>query len=236
MPKQVMDYSKTIIYKIVCNDLEIKETYVGHTTNMVKRRCCHKHSCNNELNKGYNMKIYQTIRANGGWDNWSMIQICEFPCKNYEEARTEERRHYELLNASLNTYKPIISQDEIIENRKEYGKEHYEKNREDVLQYMRDYYDENREARIEYRKGYYDENKDKVLQHMKEYHIANKEVILDKKKEYRIANREVILDKFKIKYTCGCGSIVRHRAKARHEKCQKHLEYVKHNPLVVNTL
>lgn len=27
MPKQPMDYSKTIIYKIVCNDLKITDTY-----------------------------------------------------------------------------------------------------------------------------------------------------------------------------------------------------------------
>ena len=92
MPKQVMDYSKTIIYKIVCNDLEIKETYVGHTTNMVKRRYSHKSSCNNEKCIHHNYKIYQTIRANGGWDNWSVIQICEFPCKNMEQALAEERR------------------------------------------------------------------------------------------------------------------------------------------------
>ena len=47
MPKTPMDYSKTIIYKIVCNDLSIKECYVGHTTDMTKRKCSHKYSCNN---------------------------------------------------------------------------------------------------------------------------------------------------------------------------------------------
>ena len=31
MPKKIIDYSKTIIYKIVCNDLTITEVYVGHT-------------------------------------------------------------------------------------------------------------------------------------------------------------------------------------------------------------
>ena len=51
MPKIPIDYSKTIIYKIVCNDLSIKECYVGHTINMTKRKCCHKSTCNNEKDK-----------------------------------------------------------------------------------------------------------------------------------------------------------------------------------------
>ena len=32
MPRIAMDYNKTIMYRIVCNDLEIKDCYVGHTT------------------------------------------------------------------------------------------------------------------------------------------------------------------------------------------------------------
>jgi len=42
------DFSKTVMYKIVCNDLNVKECYVGHTINMVKRKCVHKSACNNE--------------------------------------------------------------------------------------------------------------------------------------------------------------------------------------------
>jgi hypothetical protein len=38
MPKKPTDYSKTILYKLVCNDLNITECYVGHTTHFVKRR------------------------------------------------------------------------------------------------------------------------------------------------------------------------------------------------------
>jgi len=38
MPKKEIDYSNTIIYKIVCRDLNIKECYVGHTTNFTKQK------------------------------------------------------------------------------------------------------------------------------------------------------------------------------------------------------
>ena len=32
MPKDSIDYSNTIIYKIYCKNPEIKDIYVGHTT------------------------------------------------------------------------------------------------------------------------------------------------------------------------------------------------------------
>ena len=58
MPKNEIDYSNTIIYKIVCKDEKISDLYVGHTTNFVKRKCLHKNSCNNLNNK---LKIYQKM-------------------------------------------------------------------------------------------------------------------------------------------------------------------------------
>ena len=35
MPKSNCDYSRTVIYKIVCNDLSITDCYVGHTTEFI---------------------------------------------------------------------------------------------------------------------------------------------------------------------------------------------------------
>ena len=37
MQKVEIDYSNTIIYKIVCKDPLIKDVYVGHTTNFVQQ-------------------------------------------------------------------------------------------------------------------------------------------------------------------------------------------------------
>ena len=66
MPKTLINYQDTIIYKICCNDLNVKYVYVGHTTNFVKRKCNHKSDCNNNNSKSYDLKVYQTIRDNGG--------------------------------------------------------------------------------------------------------------------------------------------------------------------------
>ena len=80
MPKKPIDYNNTIIYKIVCNNLDIKDVYVGHTTDFTKRKHQHKHICNNVNSKSHNFKVYNSIRENGGWDNWSMIEIEKFEC------------------------------------------------------------------------------------------------------------------------------------------------------------
>jgi len=106
MPRKEIDYSKTIIYKIVCNDLNISDVYVGHTTDFIRRKRGHKSNCNNPNDKRYNFKVYQIIKANGGWDNWTMVEIEKFPCKDGNEAAARERYWYEQLNANLNKQVP----------------------------------------------------------------------------------------------------------------------------------
>ena len=72
MPKHEIDYSNTIIYKITCDDSNISDLYVGHTTNFVQRKHAHKQSCINEKSPNYKYKLYEVIRNNGGWENWKM--------------------------------------------------------------------------------------------------------------------------------------------------------------------
>lgn len=105
MPKDNIDYSNTIIYKIFCNNQDIKDIYIGHTTNFVKRKYQHKILCNNGSGKQF--KIYDIIRDNGGWDNWTMVEIAKYKCKDATEARIREQEHYDLLKPNLNTINPI---------------------------------------------------------------------------------------------------------------------------------
>ena len=106
MPKDEIDYSKTIIYKIICKDKKVSDVYVGHTTNFIKRKFQHKTLCKNLNNK---LKIYEIIRQNGGWDNWEMIEIRTYNCKNKDEARIKEQQHYEELKPSLNSCPPYVN-------------------------------------------------------------------------------------------------------------------------------
>jgi hypothetical protein len=112
MPKDKIDYSNTIIYKICCKDECINDIYVGHTTNFTKRKHQHKLLCSKETLKS-NIKIYKTIKENGGWDNWDMIEIAKYNCKNATEARIKEQEHFNLLNPSLNTIQPYVNISEL---------------------------------------------------------------------------------------------------------------------------
>jgi len=99
MPKDEIDYSNTIIYKICCKDETIKDVYVGHTTNFVKRKYLHKMHCNNLSKK---IDFYSIIRDNGGWDNWNMTEIAKYNCKTRNDARIKEQEHKNLLKIQTN--------------------------------------------------------------------------------------------------------------------------------------
>jgi hypothetical protein len=107
MPKLDIDYSNTIIYKIVCKDLSIKELYVGHTTNFVQRKYAHKQGCINLKTPDYNTKLYKTIRECGGWNNWEMTIVNFYNCKSHLEAREKEQEHFISLGATLNSVHPL---------------------------------------------------------------------------------------------------------------------------------
>ena len=62
MPKTIPDYENSYIYKLCCRDATIEHIYIGSTTNMTKRKCHHKHICNNPNRKEYNYNVYRHIR------------------------------------------------------------------------------------------------------------------------------------------------------------------------------
>jgi len=136
MPKKPTDYSRTIIYKLVCKDLLVTYVYVGHTTDFTKRKCQHKCACNNENDNKYQLKVYKIIRDNGNWDNWDMIEIEKYPCNDANEARARERYWYETLNATMNicvpnrTHKEYKQTEKYKEYNKQYIKVYYEINKE----------------------------------------------------------------------------------------------------------
>jgi hypothetical protein len=107
MSKVDIDYSNTLFYKISCNDTNITDLYIGHTTNFVQRKYGHKQACNNPKYANYNCKVYNVIRHNGGWDNWRMDIIAYHECKDHYEARKKEQEYFILYNATLNSIEPM---------------------------------------------------------------------------------------------------------------------------------
>ena len=108
-----LDYSNTIIYKISCKDTSVTDLYVGHTINFVQRQLAHKYSCINDNSTNYNCKLYQIIRKNGGWNNWTMNIVNFFNCANKTEAREKEQEYYKLLCATLNSVEPLPNKSKV---------------------------------------------------------------------------------------------------------------------------
>ena len=109
MPKNI-DYQKSLIYKIVCNDTNIKNVYIGSTTNFKLRKSQHKSCCNNENSKKHNLNIYKFIRDNGGFENWSMILIDYTPCNTKLELLKIEREYIEKEDSDLLLNKTLPAQ------------------------------------------------------------------------------------------------------------------------------
>ena len=153
------------------------------------------------------------IRENGGWDNWSVIVVEIYDtCKNSEEARTRERYWFEQLNASLNSIKPIITEEEYKEHKHQYSKQYREDNKEILHERNKEWRELNKDRIIEEHKKYYESNKFQILEKQKIYEQIN----IDKKKE-----RE------RQQYECQCGSSFRLYEKPRHNKSGKHQSYLK---------
>ena len=169
MPLNAINYDETHFYRIVCKDLNIKECYVGHTTDFHSRKCRHKCNCYNTNAEHYNLYVYEFIRENGGWENWDMILIKTNKCNNELEARSKERDYIEMFKASLNSIKrPYVSEEE----KKELYKEYYGEHREEILEQKKDYYQDNREARMEYKHKYYERERDSILERKKRKTIS----------------------------------------------------------------
>ena len=201
-------YDYTIIYKIVCKDLNIKDLYVGHTTNFLERNKNHKRTYDN--NK-FNYRVYETIRKYGGWENWEMIEIEKYPCNDVNEAKSRERYYYELLNANLNKAIPIIFDEE---------KAEYNKN------YMIDYNEENKKKISNQRKQFREENKEKLSLKKKEFYENNREVQKEKMKQYYKDNLEKAKAYREQNFICDCGSTVRIFHKHRHLDSLKHKSFI----------
>lgn len=180
------------IYKITVD----KDFYIGSTFDFNRRLATHK-----SFSTFKNSKLYIAIRHNNY--KFDMELLYEYECYTDEELRMEERKCYEELKPTLNTYKPYISKEEKIEVNKQTCKEYYIENKDNINEVGKQY-------RIK--------NRDTISENRKQNYIKNRESLLEKGKQYRDNN----------KYICGCGSRVLNENAAIkiHEQTKKHKNYL----------
>jgi len=153
MPKNVIDYSKSLIYKLCCRDATVTDIYIGSTTNFIQRKACHKSTCNNKNAKEYNFNVYRFIRDIHGWENWDMVVIESYECKTKYELHTRERYYIDLLRPTLNKNIPLRT----VEEHAQYKEQYYIDNKERIKKHS------NHKIECECRGRYTNSNK---LQHL----------------------------------------------------------------------
>jgi hypothetical protein len=111
MTRIKVDYSNTIIYKIqhISNEDLI---YIGATTDFRHRKSAHKSQSNNYNTTTLTGKtiLYKTIKENGGWENFRMIEIKKFPCKDKRESDAEEFKMIQEMKAIMNYQRKLHRQ------------------------------------------------------------------------------------------------------------------------------
>jgi hypothetical protein len=130
------------IYKLVCNDLNAAECYVGSTDSVRNRKNLHKSVCNNLNAKCYYLRVYKYIRENGGWENWCLIEIEQYEYERKPQLHARERYHMEMLGATLNSNVPHRTRAERCQDNAEQmrqcGKQYREDNSLKIKQYQQD--------------------------------------------------------------------------------------------------
>ncbi len=159
-------YSNIFIYKIYCRDAAISHIYIGSTNNMYRRWSHHKSTCNNPKACGYNWKLYDFIRKNGGIDNWDIVVI-------YTKENVTKKERVELEKYYYNVFNPLLNSYKVGRTHKEYLKDNYDKI---MLQRAGNRLKHIEKRRAMLRKRYYD-NKEQFIQNSKNFYSKNKEQI-----------------------------------------------------------
>jgi len=182
MPKK--DITDYIIYKIICNDETIKDCYVGSTSNFKVRKWSHAKNCNGNI---VNYKVYQSIRENGGWDNWTMIPIAEYKQISLVESKIKEEEYRINLEAKLNSKAAYRSEEETRQLEHAQNKKYYEANKEQFSQHKKQFYQENKEKLKERSRIWRENNPEKAKEVNRKYNQSEerKAYMKEYNKQYR---------------------------------------------------
>ena len=256
MAPQTINYDNTHFYRICCKDLNIKDCYIGHTTDFIRRKSAHKQSCNNEQNKNYNSRIYCFIRDNSGWDNFNMILIDRLKCEDKLDAMRKEREYIEQFQANLNHAIPCRTKKEYAQDNKEqisklkqayreshkqtmqeYSKAYKQANKDRIKEQNRKYYqthqdkiildrEANKDKSKQYEKERYASNREKRIEQSKIYYEQHKDQINETDKARYNRNRDKINEARQEKIVCSCGVSISRGYTSEHKKSIKHQQFM----------
>ena len=122
-----MNYNQARIYKISCNLPTINEIYIGSTADYETRCVNHRSDCHNVKATNYGYKVYNYIRSNGGFGNFTIDVIEHYPCADKKTIRIREQYWIDELKPTLNDRKAYRS----VDNLKQYNDQYQNQYRQD---------------------------------------------------------------------------------------------------------
>ena len=188
-----------VMYKICPKNKDLNFCYIGKTKNFVKRKTQHVRNttCENDK-KHYHLKQYETIRNNGGWSEWEMVEIDKIYGKTNLEARMREQELIDENNANLNSVSAFVCEEEKAATKKAITEKYRLENKELLKEQVKKYKEEHKEVIAEQMKKYRTENKEKITEKTKEYREKNKEKHQEWQKVWHEKNKEILKEKRKI--------------------------------------
>ena len=163
------NYANTIMYKVCCKDQSVPDFYLGystfsllHVSEMFKARCKNDNR----------WRVCEFVRKHGGFENWVFERLDSKSCTNALEARIELRKHFNANPPSLNKQLPTRTV-------KEYARG--ENPREAQRQYRLKHADKIHKDQAEH----YQTNKERLVQKRRDYYAANSEEMNGRVKAYR---------------------------------------------------
>ena len=232
----MVNYQLGKVYKLVSS--QTNDIYIGSTcqSTLANRLCQHKIQYRSYLN-GNQRKYISSIEILQ-YDDVQIVLIEDYPCERKEQLTCLENYHIERnREIAVNMKRAFTGL-----SRKEFKRQYYQDNKEDlsvknreyveehreqVCAYKKQWHEENRERIIEEKRRHYDENKEEINQARRERRAADEyhhEVLRAQKKEYYERNKE----KMNAKVVCdNCGVITTGRCLARHKKSKKCLSLSK---------
>ena len=191
--------SNYIMYKICPKNKDLGFCYIGQTTKFADRRRQHiKNTSSVNDKKHYHLKHYETIRNNGGWDEWEMIEIEKFNGKTKLEARIREQELIKQYNANLNSLSAYVTEEERAATKKAITEKFRVENKTKIREQEKKYKEDHKDVISEQMKKYRKENKDKINEKTKEYRENNKEKHQEWQRIWRENNKELLKEKRKI--------------------------------------
>jgi hypothetical protein len=88
------------IYKLYCDDVD--EFYIGSCWDMRWRIYGHKQNYTNPKTANHNLKVYQCIRENQGFDKWKFEILEKAEFENKTKRLIREQHYIDLLKPKLN--------------------------------------------------------------------------------------------------------------------------------------